>query len=97
MEFLGIREPFNGQHVTSLDLACKHQAGVDGHTVDHDGAGAAITNIATELGAGQVRRLGWNRRRSFLAVYGERDVRHVKSPLLAHLSHFLGRVSRCGA
>ena len=40
-------------NVRAVDLTHRHQAGIDDHALDDDGAGAALALAATLLGAGQ--------------------------------------------
>src|SRR5882672_6506451 len=54
MEAIGGREPFDGEHVATVDLSREHQARVHDIPVDDDGAGAAVADVAAKLRASQV-------------------------------------------
>src|SRR4030095_11199544 len=57
MEAIGVREAFDGQHVAPVHLPCEHQARVHEVAIDDDRAGAAIADVASELGARQIETL----------------------------------------
>src|SRR5262249_47023854 len=52
-ELAGRRETFDRRDRAPGDLAERHQAGTDRCAIEQHGAGAAITGIAADLGAGE--------------------------------------------
>lgn len=50
-----VGQPFDGRHRCAGGRGRRHQAGTDGVAVDQHRAGAAITGVAADLGAGQLQ------------------------------------------
>ena len=53
VEFVAVGEAFNGCNLGTLDDGSEGEARVDAAAVDEDGAGAALSVVATLLGAGE--------------------------------------------
>ena len=88
-------------HAAAVGLAGQHQAGVDRLAVDDHGAGAAVADVAAELGAGQIemlaqqlqqRRFRRHRRAAVLAVDDDRHVGHWASSLRFRLGPRVARL-----
>ena len=59
-KFSGRRQPFYRQHTAAGGADGQYLAGVDGLSVQQDGAGAAFAPVATPLGAGEAQRVPQN-------------------------------------
>src|SRR5205085_9125897 len=58
MEFVGRRrDSLDGEQIVAIGLLREHQAGARGSSIEQDGAGAADTVLAAEMGAGEAERV----------------------------------------
>src|SRR5262245_34813728 len=72
MEAIHSRKAFDGQHVAAVRLPCQHQARVHELAVDNDRAGAAIADVASELGARQIETFPQELEKCRLRCHGSR-------------------------
>jgi hypothetical protein len=54
MQFVPIRNPFDGTDRTTVRLDRKHGARLDRSTVHDDGARAAVTGVTSNVGPGEI-------------------------------------------
>ncbi len=53
MQLSALRQPFDGRYVGTVGLGSQHGTGFDRLAVDVHDAGAALTGVAADVGAGE--------------------------------------------